>query len=169
MMRMMRESCAPLLLCRQCLRSGIPCIKFQKDPSGATFCCVPMSRPSCSSPRACTSKLSPPPPAESTCVQQCREAGHQASQLSWHVGWPKYTPRDVRCSQAAGSAVVLAEACGFAENHVIHTRSETLVAASALSRSPILLPVRWLPSRPARGELFGENTMLQGAPHHAHR
>ena len=47
--------------------------------------------------------------------------------------------------------------------HVQRTRSETLVAASALSLSPILLPVRWVPSRPASGESLGENTMLQHA------
>jgi hypothetical protein len=43
------------------------------------------------------------------------------------------------------------------------TLSETLVAASALSLSPILLPVRWDPSRPASGESFGENTILRHA------
>ena len=67
-----------------------------------------MRRPSCSSPRACTSNDSPPP----------------------------------------GSAM---------------TRSETLVEASAMSRSPILLPVIWLPSRPASGESLGLNTILRSA------
>lgn len=37
--------------------------------------------------------------------------------------------------------------------------SDTLVSASAASRSPILVPVSWLPSRPASGEVLGENTM----------
>lgn len=64
-----------------------------------------MSRPSCSSPRACTSKASPPP--------------------------------------GTGS-----------------TRSDTLVSASARRRSPILLAVSWLPSRPASGESFGEKIIL---------
>lgn len=65
----------------------------------------PMSRPSCSSPRACTSKLSPPDPSTAS------------------------------------------------------TRSDTLVSASAARRSPILVPVSWVPSRPARGEVFGEKIM----------
>ena len=64
-----------------------------------------MRRPSCSSPRACTSKASPPP----------------------------FTGM---------------------------TRRDTLVAASFARRSPILLPVRCDPSRPASGESLGENTML---------
>lgn len=63
-----------------------------------------MSRPSCSSPRACTSKASPAP--------------------------------------------------------FTITRSDTLVAASFARRSPILLPVSCVPSLPASGESFGENTML---------
>jgi len=67
--------------------------------------CSPMRRPSWSSPRAWTSKLSPPP----------------------------------------GSGA---------------TRRLTLVAASASRRSPILLPVIWVPSRPASGLSFGLNTML---------
>ena len=73
--------------------------------------CSPMRRPSWSSPRAWTSKLSPPP----------------------------------------GSGA---------------TRRLTLVAASASRRSPILLPVIWVPSRPASGLSFGLNTML---PHRIKR
>jgi len=43
----------------------------------------------------------------------------------------------------------------------VMTLRETLVSASWLRRSPILVPVRWLPVRPARGESLGENIMLQ--------
>ena len=65
----------------------------------------PISRPSCSSPRAWTSNASP---AESTLM----------------------------------------------------TRRDTLVSASWVSRSPILVPVRWAPVLPASGESFGAKIML---------
>ncbi len=42
------------------------------------------------------------------------------------------------------------------------TLRETLLSASLLSRSPILVLVRCCPERPASGESFGENIILQG-------
>ena len=45
------------------------------------------------------------------------------------------------------------------------TDRDTLVSASAASRSPILLEVSWLPSLPAKGEALGEKIMLQVQKH----
>ena len=43
----------------------------------------------------------------------------------------------------------------------LSTRRDTLVSASCINRSPILVPVRCVPPRPARGESLGENIMLR--------